>query len=158
MKTVRGFGDTVALIVVVSTVPDPVAVSWIQWETDSTCSITALCVAASSTTVSVDRLCRIRRQSSVHFYTNCVAIVIKRGTVPRQQRSCVAVSVRRFTGIQCKRASNFRDTVSIFSAIDSGVEWSVINAATLMTSGPLLIAFLLFQRQFVQSFMRAGIK
>jgi hypothetical protein len=24
--------------------------------------------------------------------------------------------------------------------------------------GPLLVAFLLFQRQFVQSFMRAGIK
>ena len=35
---------------------------------------------------------------------------------------------------------------------------SVITAATLMTSAPLLIAFLLFQRQFVQSFMRAGIK
>jgi sn-glycerol 3-phosphate transport system permease protein len=27
-----------------------------------------------------------------------------------------------------------------------------------MTSGPLLLAFLLFQRQFVQSFMRAGIR
>jgi len=48
--------------------------------------------------------------------------------------------------------------LSIFSAIDSGVEWSVINAATLMTSGPLLLGFLLFQRQFVQSFMRAGIR
>lgn len=48
--------------------------------------------------------------------------------------------------------------LSIFSAIDSGVHWSVINAATLMTSGPLLIGFLLFQRAFVQSFMRAGIK
>ena len=48
--------------------------------------------------------------------------------------------------------------LSVFAAIDSGVEWSVINAATLMTSGPLLIAFLLFQRQFVQSFMRAGIR
>ena len=48
--------------------------------------------------------------------------------------------------------------LSIFSATDSGTEWSVINAATLMTSGPLLLAFLLFQRQFVQSFMRAGIK
>ena len=48
--------------------------------------------------------------------------------------------------------------LSVFSAIDSGIEWSIINAATLMTSGPLLIAFLLFQRQFVQSFMRAGIK
>lgn len=48
--------------------------------------------------------------------------------------------------------------LSVFATVDSGVEWSVINAATLMTSGPLLIAFLLFQRQFVQSFMRAGIK
>ncbi|WP_425359465.1 carbohydrate ABC transporter permease [Cohaesibacter intestini] len=48
--------------------------------------------------------------------------------------------------------------LSIFSTADSGLEWSVINAATLMTSGPLLIGFLLFQRQFVQSFMRAGIK
>jgi sn-glycerol 3-phosphate transport system permease protein len=27
-----------------------------------------------------------------------------------------------------------------------------------MTSAPLLIAFLIFQRQFVQSFMRAGIR
>ena len=48
--------------------------------------------------------------------------------------------------------------LSVFAAIDAGLEWSVINAATLMTSGPLLIAFLLFQRQFVQSFMRAGIR
>ncbi|MDQ7081384.1 MAG: carbohydrate ABC transporter permease [Paracoccaceae bacterium] len=48
--------------------------------------------------------------------------------------------------------------LSVFAATDSGVEWSVINAATLMTSAPLLIAFLLFQRQFVQNFMRAGIK
>ena len=48
--------------------------------------------------------------------------------------------------------------LSVFSAIDAGLEWSVINAATLMTSGPLLVAFLLFQRQFVQSFMRAGIR
>lgn len=48
--------------------------------------------------------------------------------------------------------------LSVFAAIDAGIEWSVINAATLMTSGPLLVAFLLFQRQFVQSFMRAGIR
>lgn len=48
--------------------------------------------------------------------------------------------------------------LSIFASVDSGIEWAVINAATLMTSGPLLLAFLLFQRQFVQSFMRAGIK
>ena len=48
--------------------------------------------------------------------------------------------------------------LSIFATTDSGIEWSVITAATLITSGPLLIGFLLFQRQFVQSFMRAGIK
>jgi len=48
--------------------------------------------------------------------------------------------------------------LSVFASTDSGTEWSVINAATLMTSAPLLIGFLLFQRQFVQSFMRAGIK
>jgi sn-glycerol 3-phosphate transport system permease protein len=48
--------------------------------------------------------------------------------------------------------------LSIFATTDSGIEWSIINAATLMTSAPLLIGFLLFQRQFVQSFMRAGIK
>ena len=41
---------------------------------------------------------------------------------------------------------------------DQGIDWSVITAATLMTSAPLLVAFLLFQRQFVQSFIRAGIR
>ena len=48
--------------------------------------------------------------------------------------------------------------LQVFSSGDQGVDWSVITAATVMTSAPLLIAFLLFQRQFVQSFMRAGIR
>ena len=48
--------------------------------------------------------------------------------------------------------------LQVFSSVDQGVDWSIITAATLMTSAPLLIAFLLFQRQFVPSFMRAGIK
>jgi sn-glycerol 3-phosphate transport system permease protein len=48
--------------------------------------------------------------------------------------------------------------LSVFASADQGIDWSVITAATLMTSGPLLIGFLLFQRQFVQSFMRAGIR
>lgn len=48
--------------------------------------------------------------------------------------------------------------LAVFSSTDQGVDWAVICAATLMTSGPLLVAFLLFQRQFVQSFMRAGLK
>ena len=48
--------------------------------------------------------------------------------------------------------------LQIFSAVDQGIDWSIITAATLMSSAPLLLAFLLFQRQFVQNFMRAGIK
>lgn len=48
--------------------------------------------------------------------------------------------------------------LQVFSSVESGVDWSTITAATLMTSAPLLVGFILFQRQFVQSFMRAGIK
>ena len=48
--------------------------------------------------------------------------------------------------------------LQVFASTDQGIDWSVITAATLMSSAPLLVAFLLFQRQFVQSFMRAGIK
>ncbi|MBI3706446.1 MAG: carbohydrate ABC transporter permease [Proteobacteria bacterium] len=48
--------------------------------------------------------------------------------------------------------------LQVFSSVDQGIDWSIITAATLMTSAPLLVAFLLFQRQFVQSFMRAGIR
>jgi len=48
--------------------------------------------------------------------------------------------------------------LQVFSSGDQGIDWSVICAATLVTSAPLLLAFLLFQRQFVQSFMRAGIR
>jgi sn-glycerol 3-phosphate transport system permease protein len=48
--------------------------------------------------------------------------------------------------------------LQVFSSGDQGIDWSIITAATLMTAAPLLIAFLLFQRQFVQSFMRAGIR
>ena len=48
--------------------------------------------------------------------------------------------------------------MAIFGAPESGVEWPVICAGTLIAVSPLLAAFLIFQRQFVQSFMRAGIK
>jgi sn-glycerol 3-phosphate transport system permease protein len=48
--------------------------------------------------------------------------------------------------------------LQVFSSGDQGIDWSIICAATLMTSAPLLVGFLLFQRQFVQSFMRAGIR
>ena len=48
--------------------------------------------------------------------------------------------------------------LQVFASTDQGIDWAIITAATLMTAAPLLVAFLLFQRQFVQSFMRAGIK
>ena len=48
--------------------------------------------------------------------------------------------------------------LQVFSSTDQGIDWSIITAATLLTTAPLLIAFVLFQRQFVQSFMRAGIR
>jgi sn-glycerol 3-phosphate transport system permease protein len=48
--------------------------------------------------------------------------------------------------------------LAIFGAPESGVDWSIITAGTLLAVAPLLLAFLLFQRQFVQSFMHAGIK
>jgi len=48
--------------------------------------------------------------------------------------------------------------LQVFSAADQGIDWSIISAATLLTAAPLLLGFLIFQRQFVQSFMRAGIK
>ncbi len=48
--------------------------------------------------------------------------------------------------------------LAVFASTDQGIDWSIITAATLMTAAPLLLAFLIFQRQFVQSFMRAGIR
>ncbi len=48
--------------------------------------------------------------------------------------------------------------LSIFGAPENGVDISIISAATIMSVAPLLIAFLVFQRQFVQAFLRTGIK
>ena len=48
--------------------------------------------------------------------------------------------------------------LSIFAAPENGVDISIISAATMMSVAPLLLAFLLFQRHFVQAFLRAGIK
>lgn len=48
--------------------------------------------------------------------------------------------------------------LGVFSAPETGVNWATVSAATLLSIAPLLIAFMLFQRQFVQSFMRAGIR
>ena len=48
--------------------------------------------------------------------------------------------------------------LSLFGAPESGVSISLISAATLMTIFPLLVGFLLFQKQFMQAFLRAGIR
>ncbi|MDQ0316258.1 carbohydrate ABC transporter permease [Amorphus orientalis] len=48
--------------------------------------------------------------------------------------------------------------LSLFGAPESGVDISVISAGTIMSILPLLLAFLIFQRQFVQAFLRVGIK
>src|SRR5262249_12643605 len=48
--------------------------------------------------------------------------------------------------------------LQVFASVDQGVDWSVICAAALMTSAPLIIAFLVFQRAFIQSFLRTGIR
>ncbi len=48
--------------------------------------------------------------------------------------------------------------LQVFATVEQGVDWSRVTAATLLSVAPLLIAFIIFQRQFVQSFMRAGIR
>ncbi len=68
---------------------------------------------------------------------------------------------RHFTGHGFANSVNTRPLtvgLAIFGAPESGVDWAVISAGTLMAVAPLLVAFLLFQRQFMQSFMQAGIK
>ena len=48
--------------------------------------------------------------------------------------------------------------LQVFASVDQGIDWSVICAAALMSTAPLMIAFLVFQRAFIQSFLRAGIR
>ncbi len=39
-----------------------------------------------------------------------------------------------------------------------GARWQLLMAATLIVAGPLFLAFLVFQRRFIQSFVHTGIK
>jgi len=39
-----------------------------------------------------------------------------------------------------------------------GARWPLLAAATMIVAGPLLLLFLLFQRQFVRSFLHSGLK
>lgn len=45
-----------------------------------------------------------------------------------------------------------------FGSPEVGIDWGVLSAGTLIAISPLLAMFLLFQRQFMQSFMNAGLK
>lgn len=48
--------------------------------------------------------------------------------------------------------------MALFVSPETGVNWGVLSAGTLITLTPLLLAFLLGQRHFLQSFMQAGLK
>ena len=47
---------------------------------------------------------------------------------------------------------------SFASGAEAGQQWGLIAAGTLLVAFPLLVAFVAFQRQFVNSFMFSGIK
>jgi sn-glycerol 3-phosphate transport system permease protein len=49
--------------------------------------------------------------------------------------------------------------IAIFAqSSETGAQWGTVTAATTMVIIPLLLIFLLFQKQFVASFMHSGIK
>jgi sn-glycerol 3-phosphate transport system permease protein len=47
---------------------------------------------------------------------------------------------------------------SFASGAESGQQWGLVAAGTLLVALPLLVAFVAFQRQFVNSFLFSGIK
>lgn len=49
--------------------------------------------------------------------------------------------------------------LSIFSASsESGANWSMVTAGMLFVVAPLVIGFIVFQKQFINSFMQTGVK
>ncbi|MCL7653407.1 carbohydrate ABC transporter permease, partial [Klebsiella pneumoniae] len=48
--------------------------------------------------------------------------------------------------------------VSFAMGAESGGQWGTIGAGTLMVCLPLMLAFILFQKQFLRSFGFSGIK
>ena len=84
-------------------------------------------------------------------------------TVPSSLPASEARDLMRTSRIHHLVVTSGARVVGILSDRDVGgrIRAAVLagnTVADLMTSAPLLIGFLLFQRQFVQSFMRAGIK
>jgi sn-glycerol 3-phosphate transport system permease protein len=49
--------------------------------------------------------------------------------------------------------------LAIFAqSFEIGAQWTEVSAATMLVIAPLMIGFLLFQRQFINSFIHSGIK
>ncbi|MCR4425097.1 MAG: carbohydrate ABC transporter permease [Firmicutes bacterium] len=48
--------------------------------------------------------------------------------------------------------------LAMFVQQESGADWTLLMAATVFVTAPLMLLFLVFQRRFVESFMSAGIK
>ncbi|WP_017187204.1 carbohydrate ABC transporter permease [Alkalibacillus haloalkaliphilus] len=49
--------------------------------------------------------------------------------------------------------------IALFAqSYETGAQWGMVSAGTVMVILPLLIAFFIFQKQFVSSFMHSGIK
>ncbi|GAA4834583.1 carbohydrate ABC transporter permease [Paenibacillus vulneris] len=49
--------------------------------------------------------------------------------------------------------------LAIFAqSYEIGAQWTEVSAATLLVIAPLMVGFLLFQRQFINSFIHSGIK
>lgn len=46
----------------------------------------------------------------------------------------------------------------LFAGRENGIDWSLIMAGALITCGPLVLLFLVMQRRFMQTYMRAGIR
>ncbi len=49
--------------------------------------------------------------------------------------------------------------LAVFTQLgEIGAQWPLVTAGTLIVVGPLLILFLVFQRQFIESFLHSGLK
>lgn len=48
--------------------------------------------------------------------------------------------------------------LAMFVQQESGADWPLLMAATMMVTAPLLLLFLIYQRRFVESFMHSGVK
>jgi sn-glycerol 3-phosphate transport system permease protein len=59
---------------------------------------------------------------------------------------------------ESERSRTLTVGLSVFNATETGVNWPDLSAAAVIVIAPLVIAFLIFQRQFVESFMRTGIR